>query len=114
MDDMRETFDTLRRINMKLNPSKCSFGETEGIFLGYLVTGQGIQANPKKIEAIENMTAPKKVKEVQSFTDKLAALTRFLSKPAERQLPFFKTLKVCLKQKSFVWTSEAETTFQEM
>ncbi|XP_071687985.1 uncharacterized protein [Rutidosis leptorrhynchoides] len=114
IEDMRETFDTLRNINMKLNPLKCSFGETEGKFLGYLVTEQGIQANPKKIAAIENMTAPRTVKEVQSLTGKLAALTRFLSKAAERQLPFFKTLKGCLKQKSFVWSSEAETAFQEM
>ncbi|XP_071739666.1 uncharacterized protein [Rutidosis leptorrhynchoides] len=60
------------------------------------------------------MTAPKTVKEVQSLTGKLAALTRFLSKAAERQLLFFQTLKGCLKQKSFVWTSEAETAFQEM
>ncbi|XP_071728067.1 uncharacterized protein [Rutidosis leptorrhynchoides] len=54
------------------------------------------------------------VKKVQSLTGKLAALTCFLSKAAERQLPFFKTLKGCLKQKSFVWSSEAETAFQEM
>ncbi|XP_071739983.1 uncharacterized protein [Rutidosis leptorrhynchoides] len=60
------------------------------------------------------MIAPKTVKEVQSLTGKLAALTRFLFKVAERQLPFFKTLKGCLKQKSFVWISEAETAFQEM
>ncbi|XP_071727716.1 uncharacterized protein [Rutidosis leptorrhynchoides] len=77
-------------------------------------TGKGIQANPKEIAAIENMTAPKTIREVQSLTRKLAALTRFLSKAAERQLLFFKTLKGCLKQKSFVWTSEAETAFQEM
>ncbi|XP_071727358.1 uncharacterized protein [Rutidosis leptorrhynchoides] len=74
----------------------------------------GIQANPKKTAAIENMTAPKTVKEVQSLTGKLAALTLFLSKAAKRQLPFFKTLKGCLKQKSFVWTNEAEIAFQEM
>ncbi|XP_071714600.1 uncharacterized mitochondrial protein AtMg00860-like [Rutidosis leptorrhynchoides] len=98
---------------MKLNQSKCSFGVTEEKFLGYLVTKQGIQANPKKIAAIENMTAPKTVKEVQSLTGKLAALTRFLSKATERKLPFFKTLKGCLKQ-SFIWTSEAKTVFQEM
>ncbi|XP_071709324.1 uncharacterized protein [Rutidosis leptorrhynchoides] len=85
-----------------------------GKFLGYLVTEQGIQANPKKIAAIENMTAPKTVKEVQSLTGMLAALMRFLSKATEKQLPFFKTLKGCLKQKSFVWTSKAETAFQEM
>ncbi|XP_071688064.1 uncharacterized protein [Rutidosis leptorrhynchoides] len=63
---------------------------------------QGIQANPKNIAAIENMTAPRTVKEVQSLIGKLSALMRFLSKAAERQLPFFKTLKGCLKQKSFV------------
>ncbi|XP_071699819.1 uncharacterized protein [Rutidosis leptorrhynchoides] len=56
-------------------------------------TSKGIQANPKKIAAIENMTALKTVKEVQSLTGKLAALTRFLSKAVERQLPFFKSLK---------------------
>ncbi|XP_071735506.1 uncharacterized protein [Rutidosis leptorrhynchoides] len=60
------------------------------------------------------MTAPKTVKEVQSLTGKLAALTSFLSKAAERQLSFFKILKGCLTKKSFVWTSEAETAFQEM
>ncbi|XP_071719605.1 uncharacterized protein [Rutidosis leptorrhynchoides] len=90
VEDMCETFDTLRRINMKVNPFKCSFGETEGNFLGYLITEQGIQANPKKIAAIENMTAPRTVKEVQSLTGKLAALRRFLSKAAERQFTFSK------------------------
>ncbi|XP_071718931.1 uncharacterized protein [Rutidosis leptorrhynchoides] len=64
--------------------------------------------------SIPSVVLPRTVKEVQSLTGKLAALTRFLSKAAERQLPFFKTLKGCLKQKSFVWTSEAETAFQEM
>ncbi|XP_071737248.1 uncharacterized protein [Rutidosis leptorrhynchoides] len=39
------------------------------------------------------MTAPRTVKEVQILTGKLAALTLFLSKAAERQLPFYKTLK---------------------
>ena len=34
MDDIRETFDTFRSYNMKLNPSKCAFGMTAGKFLG--------------------------------------------------------------------------------
>ncbi|XP_071699735.1 uncharacterized protein [Rutidosis leptorrhynchoides] len=93
---------------------KTAFHTGKGKFLGYLVTEQGIQANLKKIAVIENMTAPRTVKEVQSLTGKLAALTRFLSKAAERQLPFFKSLKGWLKQKSFVWSSKAEAAFQEM
>ncbi|GJU98220.1 reverse transcriptase domain-containing protein [Tanacetum coccineum] len=36
--DVMETFDNLRKINMKLNPKKCSFGVNEGKFLGYMVT----------------------------------------------------------------------------
>ncbi|GJR02795.1 reverse transcriptase domain-containing protein [Tanacetum coccineum] len=40
--DVAETFDNLRRINMKLNPKKCSFGVEEGKFLGYMVTSKGI------------------------------------------------------------------------
>ncbi|GJS18944.1 reverse transcriptase domain-containing protein [Tanacetum coccineum] len=43
--DIEQTFSTLRRINMKLNPKKCSFGMEEGKFLGYIVTLEGIRAN---------------------------------------------------------------------
>ncbi|GJV31212.1 reverse transcriptase domain-containing protein [Tanacetum coccineum] len=46
--DIKETFDKLRAINMKLNPSKCSFGVEEGPFLGHLITKQGIKDNPSK------------------------------------------------------------------
>ena len=34
LDDLQETFDTLQSYNMKLNPSKCVFGVTNGKFLG--------------------------------------------------------------------------------
>nr|GEW06768.1 reverse transcriptase domain-containing protein [Tanacetum cinerariifolium] len=35
--DIEETFRTIRKVNMKLNPKKCSFGLAEGVFLGWLV-----------------------------------------------------------------------------
>ena len=37
-DDLKETFDTLRSYNMKLNPNKCAFGVTPGKFLGFMVS----------------------------------------------------------------------------
>ena len=37
LDDLRETFETLRSYNMKLNPSKCAFGVTAGKFLRFMV-----------------------------------------------------------------------------
>ena len=33
LDDLRETFDTLRSYNMKLNPGKCAFRVTAKKFL---------------------------------------------------------------------------------
>ncbi|GJY27931.1 reverse transcriptase domain-containing protein [Tanacetum coccineum] len=59
--DIAETFDNLKRINMKLNPKKCSFGVEEGKFLGYMVTSEGIRANPKKTKAIADLQSPRNV-----------------------------------------------------
>nr|GEU74076.1 reverse transcriptase domain-containing protein [Tanacetum cinerariifolium] len=53
--DIAETFDNLRKVNMKLNPKKCSFGVKEGKFLGYMITSKGIRANPKKTRAVADM-----------------------------------------------------------
>jgi len=38
LDDLQETFTTLRRYQMKLNPSKCTFGVASGKFLGFMVS----------------------------------------------------------------------------
>ena len=64
LDDLQETFDTLRQYNMKLNPSKCAFGESSGKFLGFMVSHRGIEANPDKIQAILDMKPSQNVKEV--------------------------------------------------
>ncbi|XP_071727931.1 uncharacterized protein [Rutidosis leptorrhynchoides] len=99
---------------MKLNPSKCSFGMEEGRFLGFTVTPRGIKASLKKIQAIKNIQSPRNKKDVQSLNGKLLALTRFLSRAADRSLPFFLTLKGCLNKKDFVLTEDAEKAFQNM
>ena len=52
LNDLQETFDTLRSYNMKLNPSKCVFGVTVGKFLGFIVSQRGIEVKPEKARAI--------------------------------------------------------------
>ena len=37
LDDLKETFSTLRKYNMKLNPAKCIFAIASGKFLGFMV-----------------------------------------------------------------------------
>ena len=45
LDGLKETFDTLRSYNMKLNPSKCAFGVINGKFLWFMVSQRGIKVN---------------------------------------------------------------------
>ncbi|GKC69064.1 reverse transcriptase domain-containing protein [Tanacetum coccineum] len=78
--DIDETFRTLRKINMKLNPKKCTFGAVEGMFLGYMISPEGIKPCLDKTEVVLQLSSPRIIKEVQSLNGKLASLNRFLSK----------------------------------
>nr|GEW84210.1 reverse transcriptase domain-containing protein [Tanacetum cinerariifolium] len=112
--DIEETFRTLRKINMKLNPKKCAFRLAEGVFFGYVVTPDGIKPCPDKTTAVLQLPSPRTIKEVKSLNGKLASLNRFLSKSAEKSLPLFKTLKKCIKKSDFHWTAEAEQAFKQL
>ena len=109
LNDLQETFDTLRSYNMKLNPSKCVFEVTAGKFLGFMVSQRGIEVNPEKVWAIMELEPLRTAKEVQSLNGKIAALNRFVSKETERCLPFFRTLR-----KSFEWTDECQKAFEDL
>ena len=97
LDDLQETFETLRRYKVKLNLSKWALGVSSRNFLGFMVSQRGIEANPDKMQAILNMEPPKNIKEVQSLTRRVAALNRFISKATDKCLPFFKVLKKAFK-----------------
>ena len=65
VQNLEETFANLRKINRKLNPEKCFFGVPSGKLLGFFVSQRGIEANPDKIKAIEQIEAPKRIKDVR-------------------------------------------------
>ena len=109
LDELQETFDTLKRHQMKLNPNKCALKVLSGKFLRFMVSQRGIEANPDKIQAILDMEPPKNIKEVQSLTGQVAALNRFVSKATDKCSPFFKILK-----KAFEWTEECRKAFQDL
>jgi hypothetical protein len=111
VEDLTLLFNKLRATRTKLNPDKCVFGISARKLLGFLVSYQGIEANPEKIRVIEAMRPPARVKDVQNLMGSLAALSRFISRLAERALPFFKLLR---KSGPFSWTEEAEQAFQEL
>jgi ribonuclease HI len=109
--DLTETFANMRDARLRLNPKRCVFSVRQGKILGYLVLHRGIEANPTKIQAIINMTPPQSARDVQRLTGRLAALNRFISKSAERSLPFLKTLR---GTKDFAWGPEQAAAFASL
>ncbi|CAA0819828.1 Unknown protein, partial [Striga hermonthica] len=108
---LRDMFAILRCYSMVLNPKKCTFGVESGKFLGYMVSQRGIEANPAKIKAIQDLTPPTSVKGVQALTGRLAALNRFISKSTDRCKPFFEAIK---KGKRFEWTEECQKALDNL
>ena len=78
----------------QIEPSEVCLGVPSGKLLGFFVSQRGIEANPDKIKAIEQIEAPKRVKDVHRLAGCVAAMSRFISKSAERALPFFKHCKI--------------------
>jgi hypothetical protein len=55
LDDLKETFDNLHKYKMMLNFKKYVFGVSSGKLIDYMVSSWGIDMNPKKVEAIEQL-----------------------------------------------------------
>ena len=108
LTDLAEIFANPRRYDIKLNPSKCTFGVPGGKLLGFLISERGIDANPEKIGTILRMKRPVRVHDVQKLTGCLAALSRFISRLGEKALPLYRLMK---KSDKFEWTPEADAAF---
>ena len=111
VEDLTSIFEILRKHKLRLNASKCSFGVGSGKFLGYMVTHRGIEMNPNQIKAISDLQAPRNPKKMQKLTGMTVALTRFISRSADRCRPFFLLLH---KWKGFKWTKECAVAFQQL
>ena len=79
--------------------------------LRYIIGLNGIQANPEKMRAIISKVEPSTQKQVQKLTGRISALNRFISKSAERSLPFFKALRGGDKLE---WGPEQSEAFQQL
>jgi hypothetical protein len=111
IEDLEETFVNLRKVNIKLNPAKCAFGVPSRKLLGFLVSHRGIEANPDKVKAIEEMCPPRNPKEMQRLAGCMAALGCFIARSREKALPFFKLMKHTGK---FKWTPKADKAFTKL
>lgn len=69
--NLEKVFDRLEQYNLRLNPKKCVFRVTFGKLLGYIVSRRGIEVDPTKVKAIQEMPPPKTLKQLRSLQGKL-------------------------------------------
>ena len=67
LDHIQLVFDRLKTFNLKIKPKKCQFFSTTVLFLGHVLSAEGIPANPEKVEKVKTWPVPRNTKEVQSF-----------------------------------------------
>ncbi|KAG8490080.1 hypothetical protein CXB51_015364 [Gossypium anomalum] len=108
---LKRLFLRLRKFQLKLNPTKCTFGARSGKLLGFVVSEKGIIVDPDKVRAIQELPPPRTQKEVRGFLGRLNYIARFISQLTEKCDPIFRLLK---KHNPGVWDDECQKAFDKV
>lgn len=110
-ENLIKVLDRLNRYNLKLNPNKCCFLKSEVVYLGHLITPNGIRPDPSKYDAITKYPVPKNADDVRRFVAFCNYYRRFIKNFAE--------ITTCLnslskKNTKFEWTEECQKAFETL
>ncbi|XP_070015473.1 uncharacterized protein [Nicotiana sylvestris] len=97
--------------NLKLNPAKCAFGVPSGKLLGFIVSRWGIELDPSKIKATQELPPPKNKTKVMSLLGRLNYISRFIAQLTTTCEPIFNLLK---KDVAVNWTDEFQEAFDKI
>ncbi|XP_076663692.1 uncharacterized protein LOC143366464 [Andrena cerasifolii] len=105
-------FKRLSEDGVVINPTKCTFGIKEIIFLGYTVNADGIKPLAKRVEAIVNFPKPATIKQLRGFLGMINFHRRFIPGAAKILQPLNDLLKGSKKGNAPIsWTEGAEDAF---
>ena len=108
LERLRAVFEQLRRANLKLGAAKCHLATREVSFLGYKVTPEGLEPEPKLMEAIEKLTPPTSFTEVRSFLGLVGYYRRFIKRFSDKAAPLNALLH---KDKEWSWSLQCQEAF---
>ena len=108
---LEEVLSRLTNFGLQLKAKKCTFMQTEVVFLGHIVGQTGLACDPAKLSVVRNWHAPDKVKAVRQFVGFVGYYRRFVKDFAELAEPL---VALTLKGAPFVWTDRQQTTLEAL
>lgn len=108
---LQKLFERLCKFKLRLNPNKCTFGTRYGKLLGFIVSEKGIEVDPTKVKAIQEIPEPRTEKEVRGFLGRLNYITRFISHLTTTCEPIFKLLR---KNQADIWNDDCQEAFDKI
>lgn len=111
IEHVRIVFELLLKNQLYCKFTKCEFHVDSVEFLGYIVSNNGLQMNPKKIEVILNWKQPTNRLEVMSFIGFANYYRRFIRDFAKIARPLHVLTK---KESDFMWNESAAEAFQTL
>ena len=107
---LREVLQVLRQHQLFVNGKKCSFGQAELAYLGHVISGTGVAADPKKVAAMVEWPVPKDLKSLRGFLGITGYYRRFVKDYGRLAFP----LTQLLKKDGFVWSQGAQEAFEAL
>ncbi|KAJ9557386.1 hypothetical protein OSB04_012000 [Centaurea solstitialis] len=107
---LRLVLQTLRQQSLYAKASKCTFGSGQVNYLGHVINGERVTADPKKVEDMISWPKPTSLKELRGFFDLMGYYRRFVKDYGKIAKP----LTDLLKKGAFGWNSQAEHAFSEL
>ncbi|KAH9705011.1 Endonuclease [Citrus sinensis] len=110
-EHLRTVLQTLRQKQLYAKFSKCEFWLDKVVFLGHVISAEGIYVDPQKIEAVVNWERPTNVTEVRSFLGLAGYYRRFVEGFSKIAIPLTRLTR---KNAKFQWNDDCEKSFQEL
>ena len=109
LEHLELVFQRLREADLKLKASKCNFFKKHIQYLGHLVSGEGIEPLPEKLEAVRKMPPPTTPKEVRQFLGLVGYYRKFVPKFADIARPLTNLTKLDVP---YEWTNRCQEAFE--
>ncbi|XP_038887182.1 uncharacterized mitochondrial protein AtMg00860-like [Benincasa hispida] len=110
-EHLRIVLQTLCDKQLYAKFSKCEFWLKQVVFLGHVVSADGVSVDPQKVEAVVNWERPASATEVHSFLGLAGYYRRFVEDFSRLALPLTALTR---KNAKFEWLDKCKQSFQEL